>query len=362
MQTLIKTSTFLLSVFLLTGCFGFNTPEAKVEEFLKTGSYQLLSQQTQAQVSEVEFTALYRPKLKLYLPEDDKLSPIEKILKSLVLIEYVASPRDKGTKVLAKALYPKALDEMEWFSSGLETKLAFQPLIERLIVLYRFEMIQPGEVDFTESVETFYLDDTGIILDIDALREQRKTEKHLAIINAKITEMTPDVALWRMRSENPKNYQRFTDLMTIGEKFEAQQSEIESLAEQARALDKDYQHLALTSWRATLANIKQLQTLLAHVKQQVVLSEVSLVATQNGDINLQAWVSYKGDERFSADCRLIVKDSNNAVLLDEIVPQFLFNIANHTERSLLQRVSLTTIPENVSLSVEIVAVYPEYLN
>lgn len=357
MYTLIRASVLAFFSLVLTGCFG---PETKVEEFLKSGDYALLSDQTKAKVSAVEFSALYRPKLKLFLPKDNQLAPIEKALKSLVLIEYVETPTEQGSKVLVKALYPKALDEMEWFGAGLETKLAFQPLIERLIVLYRFEMIQPGEVDFVDSVEVFYLDETGIILDIDALRKQRKTEKQLAMIDAQITELTPEVAMWRMRSEKPKDYKRFVELMRVGKQYAEQQPRMASLEAQAKALDADYEHLALTSWKATLNNIVSLQQLLTRVQQNTDVTQLELIETADA-VSLQGWVSYRGTERFSADCLLRVTSIDGEVLHEEVVPQFLFNIAKHTERSLQQRITLKEIPQNASLSIELVAVYPEYL-
>lgn len=362
MRALIKASVLAVTTLILTGCLGLFGPEAKVEAFLKSGDYQLLSDQTKADISAVEFTALYRPRLKQYLPADNPLSPIENALKSLVLMEFSAEPTDNGTKVLVKALYPKALDEMKWFSAGLETKLAFQPLLERLTVLYRFEMIQPGEVDFNESVQIFYLDDTGIVLDIDALRKSRKAEKRLAMIDAQITELTPEISMWRMRSENPKNYARFIELMQRDKHFAQQQARIDALNAEAKSLKPDYEHLALTSWQATRRNIKALRDLLAHAQATIELSQITLAAVDTNEINVEAWVSYKGALRFSADCRLRVYSAKGKLLHEEIVPQFLFNIAKYTERALQQRVKLSTIPQDATISLDIVAVYPEFLH
>lgn len=361
MQTLLKALVLSVTLLVLSGCLRWFGPENKVEEFLKSGDYQLLSKHTQSQVSAVEFSALYRPKLKHYLPADNKLAPIEKALKSLVLMEFSSQKTDQGTIVRVDALYPKALDEMQWFGSGVETKLAFKPLIERLIVLYRFKLIEPGEVDFSESVETFILDDSGIVLDVDALRKARKTEKQLAKIDAQIIELTPDVAMWRMRSEKPKNYERFKELMRLEAAYSAQLPQMQNFQSEIQKLKPDYEHLALTSWYATLKNIRELQALLAHVESTVKLEQLSLVDNEDGEISLAGWVTYNGPKRFSADCMLQVISEDGNVISEQLVPQFLFNIAKHTDRSLIQRVKLPSMPKNSSINVEIVAVYPEYL-
>lgn len=172
-----------LLIFQLSACTDKpDTPEEKVELFIKNGSYELLSVSDQASVSEEEWN---KKKSSLH-PSESNLSPtseyfeLERYLRSFasVNVETTTKTDKEGNQIVSvDYAIPAVLSEVHFFSEyAMEYKLQE---ISNLQNLFDKGLLTDDNVKIQTRKQEFKVNDTGIVLGMDQVMKAKAIKSQL---------------------------------------------------------------------------------------------------------------------------------------------------------------------------------------
>lgn len=182
MKLVSKIMTTLL-IFQLSACTDRpDTPEEKVELFIKNGSYELLSDSDQNSVNEEEWN---EKKSSLH-PSETHLSPtskyyeLERYLRSFaaVNVETTTKTDEEGNQIVA-VIYaiPTVLSEVHFFSDyAMEYKLQE---ISNLQALFDKGLLSDDNIEIQTRKQEFKVNDTGIVLGMDQIIKAKAIKSQL---------------------------------------------------------------------------------------------------------------------------------------------------------------------------------------